>query len=220
MKASGGTAVPMRAGAPDTVLRFEADMKPFALLLACALPLVPAAVPLPATAQVPQADGVLLGGPFALTDQYGRVVTDERLARQYTLLYFGYISCPDVCPTSLQTMSVVMDLLGGDADRVQPLFVTIDPERDTRALMKEYLANFHPRILGLTGPSSMVAAMARAYRIKAERYPQTADGSDYLMDHTSSLILMGPGGIFVERFGHGLAAEEIARRMRAALAPR
>ncbi len=186
------------------------------LLLLLAALILPAAAP--AHAQTRQPDGVLLGGSFVLEDQNGRIVTDQTFAETFMLLYFGYTFCPDVCPPSLQAISEVMDALGDEAAAVQPLFVTVDPARDTPARMKEYLEYFHPSILGLTGPAAMVEAMARKYRIKAEKRTDNPNDLSYLMDHTSSMILMGPGGIFVERFGYGLPAEDIAERVRGHIA--
>lgn len=184
------------------------------LLLCAALVLASA----PAASQMPNADGVLLGGAFALTDQHGRVVTDQTFADRFMLLYFGYTFCPDVCPPSLQTMSEVMEALGPESERVQPLFVTVDPARDTPAHIREYLEHFYPAIIGLTGPAPMVAAMAKKYRIKAEKHATNPNDLSYLMDHTSSLILMGPGGGFVDRFGYGMPAEDITDRVRSHLA--
>lgn len=159
-----------------------------------------------------------LGGAFVLQDQRGGTVTDQDFAGRFMLLYFGYTFCPDVCPPSLQSMTEVMDLLGEDGANVQPLFVTIDPARDTPQRMAEYLEHFHPRIVGLSGPAPMVAAMAKKYRIKAEKRPSNPNDLDYLMDHTSSMILMGPDGVFADRFGYGMEPAQIAERIRKALA--
>ncbi|HYG91265.1 MAG TPA: SCO family protein [Azospirillum sp.] len=167
-------------------------------------------ITLPAAAQ----DGSTIGGAFSLVDQHGRTVTDREFADRHTLLFFGYTFCPDVCPPSLQIMSEVMERLGSDAERVQPLFVTVDPERDTPERMKEYLENFDPRILGLSGTPSMIEAMAKAYRIKAYRRSLNPNDLSYLMDHTTSMILVGPGGVLLDRFGYGLRADVIAERIR------
>jgi len=167
----------------------------------------------PAAAQ----DRGTIGGPFALIDQHGRTVTDRDFGGRLRLLFFGYTFCPDVCPPSLQTMSVVMERLGADAALVQPLFVTVDPERDTPERMKEYLEHFDPRILGLGGPPAMVEAMAKAYRVKARRRSLNPNDLSYLMDHTTSMMLVAPDGAFLERFGYGLSAEAIAARIRALL---
>ncbi len=189
-------------------------MKIWRLLLGAALVLAS----VPAMAQMENPDGVLLGGSFALSDQNGRTVTDQTFTGRFMLLYFGYTFCPDVCPPSLQAMSEVMDALGEDGARIQPLFVTVDPARDTPEQMRDYLQHFHPAILGLTGSPPMVAAMAKKYRIKSEKRSANPNDLSYLMEHTSSLILMGPGGGFVERFGYGLPAEDIVGRIRRHLA--
>jgi len=170
----------------------------------------------PALAQ----DRGTIGGAFSLVDQNGRTVTDRDFAARHTLLFFGYTFCPDVCPPSLQTMSEVLERLGTDAERVQPLFVTVDPERDTPERMKEYLEHFDPRILGLGGPPAMIEAMAKAYRVKAVRRSLNPNDLAYLMDHTTSMMLVGPGGAFLDRFGYGLRAETIAERIRTALRSR
>ncbi|WP_242653497.1 SCO family protein [Sphingomonas jatrophae] len=141
--------------------------------------------------------GAKLGGPFALTDQDGRAVTDRSFAGRYRLVYFGYTYCPDVCPTSLQV------LMGGyhqfakaspdAAKKVVPILVTVDPERDTPAVMKQYVAAFGPELVGLTGTPAAIADAARRYGVSyGKRQDEGASG--YLMDHVSAAILFGPAG--------------------------
>ncbi|HHI82940.1 MAG TPA: SCO family protein, partial [Rhizobiales bacterium] len=137
----------------------------------------------------------LIGGPFSLVDEDGKKVTDKSYAGKYTLVYFGYTFCPDVCPTELQIISAALDQLGSEADRIQPLFITIDPERDTPAVLKEYTANFNPRITGLSGTPEQIAAVAKAYRVYYRKVREKdAAKDDYLMDHSSITYLMGPDG--------------------------
>lgn len=155
----------------------------------------------------------LVGGPFELVDQRGETVTDQDLRGRYALIYFGYTYCPDVCPTSLQTMSAAVDLLGSAGDRVQPVFITVDPARDTVEQMALYAANFHPRLLALTGTEAQVAGAAKAYRVYYQRVDDSAS-TEYLMDHTSLYYLMGPDGEYVTHFGHDVTAEEMAARIR------
>jgi len=151
------------------------------------------------------------GGPFILQDQNGKTVGDDEYHGKYMLLTFGYTSCGDVCPTMLQTMARVMDLLGDQAKEVQPLFISLDPERDTPARLREMMASFHPKLIGLTGPEPYVAAAARKYRIKYEKIP--GKNGDYSIDHTAVVFLMGPDGGFLERFPHAMQADAMAARV-------
>jgi protein SCO1/2 len=152
------------------------------------------------------------GGPFILQDHNGKTVEDEEYRGKYMLLTFGYTNCGDVCPTELQTMAKVMDLLGDDAKQVQPLFITVDPERDTPAKLRDYVAAFHPRLIGLTGPAPYIAAAARKYRIKYEKV--IGQNDSYTMDHTAVIFLMGPDGGFLDRFAFSTPADRIAARLR------
>ena len=174
----------------------------------------------------------LIGGPFTLVDHTGKTVSDTVFRGRLMLVFFGYTFCPDVCPTNIQAISNAMDLLGEQADMVQPLFVTIDPERDTKEVMADYVGNFHPRLVGLTGTSDQIAAAAKAYRIYYSKYhppPASLSGeqdagdnkagedeeeSDYLMNHSSATYLMGRDGKFISHFGHGTDSEAIAERIR------
>jgi cytochrome oxidase Cu insertion factor (SCO1/SenC/PrrC family) len=151
-----------------------------------------------------------IGGPFSLTDQNGRTVTDADLKGKPTLLYFGYTYCPDVCPTALLLMETAVESLGPDAaKKVNMVFITIDPERDTPALMKGYVSNFGPTILGLTGTPEQIAKAARAYRVYYQKVP-SKDDSPYLMDHSSIIYLLDRNGRFVTHFTHESKSEAIA----------
>ncbi len=166
----------------------------------------------PSTIQGGTKSAVPIGGPFAMTDHRGRPVTDADFRGKYLLIYFGYTYCPDVCPTELGVMARALDLLGPAADKVQPLFVTVDPERDTAAHLSDYVGLFHPRLVGLTGTAEQVRGIARAYRVYYAKAPQK-DGKpeDYLMDHSSFLYLMGPDGGFIGVYPAGTASERIAQ---------
>ncbi len=154
----------------------------------------------------------LVGGPFELTDQNGRRVKDSEFRGKLMLVFFGYIYCPDVCPTSLLDVSQALDMLGKDAGQVQPVFITVDPERDTPAAMKEFLSNFHPRMLGLTGTPAEIQAAAKAYRVY---YAKAAGGErDYLMDHTALLYLMDREGRYLTHFTNKTRADEMAAAIR------
>ncbi|MDQ2103101.1 SCO family protein [Azospirillum isscasi] len=155
---------------------------------------------------------VPIGGPFTLTDHTGRTVTDADYRGKYLLVNFGYTYCPDVCPTELGTIARTLDLLGQQADKVQPLFISIDPERDTVAHLKDYVALFHPRLVGLTGTPEQVKAAAKAYRVYYAKAPQEGGKpGDYLMDHSSFLYLMGPDGRFLGVYPGGTSADRVAQ---------
>jgi protein SCO1 len=139
-----------------------------------------------------------IGGPFQLTDQAGQVVTDQNLKGRPTLIFFGFTHCPDVCPTSLFEISEVLRALGKDADKVNAWFVSVDPERDTAAKMKDYLSSFDPHLKGLTGNPEAVAKVISGYRVFARKVP-LKDG-DYTMDHTALVYLMDKDGRFVAPF--------------------
>jgi protein SCO1/2 len=139
-----------------------------------------------------------IGGPFQLTDQSGQTVTEKNLLGKPSLIFFGFTHCPDVCPTSLFEMSEVLRAMGKDADRVNAYFVSVDPERDTAAAMKDYLSSFDPHLKGLTGDPAAVAKIISEYRVYAKKVP-LKDG-DYTMDHTALVYLMGRDGKFVAPF--------------------
>lgn len=165
----------------------------------------------------PAGSGVaLVGGPFTLVDQDGRHVTEKDFLGKYMLVFFGYTYCPDVCPTELQVMTAALDQLGPEADRIQPVFVSIDPARDTPAVLKAYVGNFGPRLIGLTGTPEQVAAIAKAYRAY---YAKAAGGSDtdYLMDHSSIIYLMGPDGRFVKHMAYTTDAAKLAADLKETL---
>ena len=170
-------------------------------------------------AAAPQVDelqpGERIGGRFMLTDHNGNLVTEENLLGHYSLLYFGYTFCPDICPTSLQTVSLALDQLGDLAQRVQPYFITIDPGRDTVAKMKSYVQYFNDRLIGLVGSKAMIEKMAKEYRVRYEKVVE--EGGDpelYLMDHTASVYLIGPDGQFITKFAHGITPQAMAERLR------
>jgi cytochrome oxidase Cu insertion factor (SCO1/SenC/PrrC family) len=150
-----------------------------------------------------------VGGPFALTDQHGAAVTDASYRGRWMLVYFGYTFCPDVCPTELQTIAGALDKLGPQASQIAPLFVTVDPERDTAAALADYVKLFDDRIVGLTGTPDQIAAVARAYRVYYAK-ATSKDSSTYLMDHSSFMYLMGPDGKFRALFRQGMSPQALA----------
>ncbi len=161
----------------------------------------------------PVVDG-LGAGDFFLTDHLGRLVSKETMRGKYQILYFGYTYCPDICPTSLQVLSQALHLLGGQADRFQPYFITIDPERDTVAVMRNYVQYYDDRLIGLTGSPEMVDRIAKLYKARYEKVVEdNQDPSLYLMDHTASLYLLDPEGRFITKFAHGISPEDLAREL-------
>jgi protein SCO1/2 len=149
-----------------------------------------------------------IGGPFALTDQDGKTVTDKSLKGKPTLIFFGYTHCPDVCPTALFEMSEVLRAMGKDAGKVNAYFISVDPERDTQASMKDYLSSFDPHLEGLSGDLEATNKVITAYRVYAKKVP-TKDG-DYSMDHTALVYLMDRDGRFVSPFNLKRSPEEAA----------
>jgi len=153
-----------------------------------------------------------IGGPFQLTDQNGKAVTDKNLKGKPTLIFFGYTHCPDVCPTSLFEISEVLRALGKDADKVNAVFISVDPERDTPATMKDYLSSFDPHLEGLSGDPAETAKVITSYRVYAKKVP-TKDG-DYTMDHTALIYLMDRDGRFVSPFNLKRSPEEAATELK------
>lgn len=152
------------------------------------------------------------GGAFILIDHHGKTVMDEDFRGKYMLVAFGYTSCPDICPTMLTDLTHAVDLLGEEGAAVQPLFVTLDPARDTPARLADYVSSFSPRLTGLTGPEALIADVARKYRIKFTKVIGN-DGA-YSIDHTAAMFLMGRDGQFLDRFVNGTAPEKIAEKIR------
>jgi protein SCO1/2 len=158
-----------------------------------------------------------IGGAFALTDQFGKPRTDAEFRGRYTLVFFGFTNCPDVCPVELQTMSDALDRLGDAAAEVTPIFITVDPARDTPEALRDYTANFHPRLVALTGSAEAIGAVAKAYRVyyaKATGEAAPSDPAVYIMDHTAIVYLIGPDGRYVAHFSPGTAAEAMAEGIR------
>lgn len=161
--------------------------------------------------QLPQ--GLVLGGPFSLVDHTGKAVTEADFTGRFMLVYFGFTYCPDVCPTELGVMAAALDAMGAQGERVTPVFVTIDPERDTPEAMAEYVSRFHPRMVGLTGTPEQVAAAARSFRVFYAKINRP-EMSEYLMDHSSFIYLVGPDGRVRALFRPGTAPEAIAEAAR------
>ncbi len=157
-----------------------------------------------------------IGVDYSLTNHEGETVTRADFQGLYRLYYFGFTFCPDICPTSLATMTQALDRLERAqpeaAARIQPIFITIDPERDDVAALADYVSHFHPRLIGLTGSQEQIDAVAKGFRIFAQKTDDRG-GDDYLMDHTSAFVLMGPDGKFIRLFTHGTPPQEMAEAL-------
>jgi protein SCO1 len=165
------------------------------------------AVPRVVTVGTPQ-----IGGPFSLTDQNGQPKTDGDFRGRWMLVYFGYTNCPDVCPTTMALMSQVLKELGGRATLFAPIFITVDPGHDTPSVLKEYLASFGSRFVGLTGSQQQIAAVAREYKVYSAKRP--LKGGGYAVDHSSVVCLMDPSGKFVAVYDNSQTPEQIAADLR------
>ena len=164
-------------------------------------------------ADIPETDGI--GGRFMLTDQLGRLVTEQDFIGKWSLVYFGYTHCPDVCPTSLSTLTRALKLLGDDGKRIQPYFITVDPERDKAPVIRDYVKYFDPRLKGLTGTPAMIQRLADQFGVRFEKGEVDPDNPElYAMDHSASLFLMAPDGRFVTKFAYGISAETLADKLR------
>ena len=153
-----------------------------------------------------------IGGPFQLVDQNGKTVTDADLKGKWSLIYFGYTHCPDACPTALNDISIALSELGPKRDAVRPVFITVDPERDTPETLKAYVTSFDAPILALTGTADQVATAAKGYRVYYAKHPE--GGGDYSMDHSSVIYVMDPEGRFTASFTHESAPEQISERLK------
>ena len=138
-----------------------------------------------------------IGGPFTLISTNGENVTDQSFRGKWLLIFFGYTSCPDLCPTALTNVSVALEKFGPDTSRLQPLFITVDPQRDTRDVMANYLKSFDSRILGLTGTQAQIDSVIKEYRLSVALQKSETGGDDYLVEHSAYIYLMDPQGTFV-----------------------
>ena len=155
----------------------------------------------------------LIGGPFTLTDQTGKKVTDKDFRGRYMLVFFGFTACPDICPAGLQLISAALGKIGAKADNVTPIFISVDPARDTPEKIAAYVKNFNDRLVGLTGTPEEIAAVAKAYRVFYQKTPNEAAPADYGMNHTSIIYLMGPDGEYVTHFNPTTDVDAIAAKL-------
>ncbi|HJV43598.1 SCO family protein [Caulobacter sp.] len=155
---------------------------------------------------------VKIGGPFSLIDMNGRPVSEKSLLGKPTAIFFGFTYCPEVCPTTLTDMTAWLKALGPDADKLNAVFVSVDPERDTPEQLRLYLSNFDPRIQGFTGTPEAVAKAAKAYRVYYQKVPQ--DGGGYTIDHSSSVYLFDAKGQFVEPIAYQAPPDRALSQLR------
>ncbi|MBS0240888.1 MAG: SCO family protein [Proteobacteria bacterium] len=155
----------------------------------------------------------LVGGHFELTDQTGKRVTEKDFRGKYMLILFGFTYCPDVCPSGLQVMSAALDRLGAKADQIQPIFISVDHERDTPQQMAEYVKSFSPRLIGLTGSAADIAQAAKAYRVYYKKVADEKSTAGFTYDHSALIYLMGPDGKYLTHFTHTAGPDAIAQRL-------
>lgn len=171
----------------------------------------------PAAQTAIQTGKALIGGPFTLTDQDGKRVTEKDFLGKYMLVFFGFTHCPDICPSGLQVMAAALDQLGDKAKDVVPVFITLDPERDTPEKIGEYVKSFHSRFVGLTGSKDEVAAAAKAYRVYYQIVPDEKNQNEYTIDHAAIIYLMGKDGTFMTHVPHATNTEAIVTALSKAL---
>ncbi|MHA1518236.1 MAG: SCO family protein [Alphaproteobacteria bacterium] len=156
----------------------------------------------------------LVGGPFELVGKGGKTVTDKDFRGRYMLVFFGFTRCPDICPAELQVISAALDELESDADKVIPIFITLDPERDTPDAMTAYVENFGPNFVGLTGSPEAIDQAAKAYRVTYQKFQEESMGNSYSIDHSALAYLMGPDGAFVTHIPYGTPPKKMAETLR------
>jgi protein SCO1/2 len=169
----------------------------------------------PAGSNVATTGTALIGGPFTLVGRDGKPVTDRAFRGKYMLVFFGFTHCPDICPAELQVMAAALDELGPKANDIIPIFITLDPERDTPPVVTGYVMNFSPRFVGLTGSPEQIAEAAKAYRVTYSKFQEEgAKPDDYTIDHVALVYLMGKDGKFLTHFDYGTPAAKMAETLR------
>lgn len=158
-----------------------------------------------------------IGGSFTLTDQNGNQVSDSQFRGRHMLVFFGFTSCPSICPVGMATLTQVMEQLGDDGENVQPIFITVDPETDTPARMKEYLANFHPSIIGLTGTPEQIKAVESAYKVYASKTEDKSMPTGYNVDHSGFIYLMDKNGEYLRHCSYDENPEKLASDIKEAI---
>jgi protein SCO1/2 len=162
---------------------------------------------------VQSSGAALIGGPFSLVGTGGKPVTDRDFRGRYMLIFFGFTHCPDICPAELQVIAQALEQLGDKAKTVVPIFITLDPERDTPEAMANYVKSFGPNFVGLTGSPEAIAAAAKAYRVAYSKVENKESAGDYSVDHSALVYLMDPEGRYVTHFSYGLSADQMAEKL-------
>jgi protein SCO1/2 len=166
----------------------------------------------PGMGRVVTSGEIAVGGPFQLVDQDGKKVSDADFRGRFMLIYFGYSFCPDVCPTTLGVMAEALDRMGADGRKIVPVFITVDPARDTPKVLKQYMAAFGPRFVGLTGDDAAIGKVEKAYRVYAKKRPldDAKPDGNYAMDHSSVMYLVGPDGKVVTYYDEAISPDDLA----------
>lgn len=154
-----------------------------------------------------------IGGSFTLTDAKGQPFGSESLKGKYSLVFFGFTHCPSICPTALATLTQALNALGDKASAITPVFITVDPERDTPEVMAEYASHFHPSLVALTGTPEQIQAVVKEYKVYASKQATQDDADGYTMDHSGYLYVMDKNGRYVTHFAHDIAPDELAQRL-------
>ncbi|WGS21085.1 MULTISPECIES: SCO family protein [unclassified Bradyrhizobium] len=213
-------ANPVHASGEVTSMKIRPRLLLLALVLAAvgALTTVGALLVAPPPPKSITSGTAAIGGPFTLVSTDGKSVSDQSYRGKWLLIFFGYTFCPDACPTALTNISAALEKLGPDAGKLQPLFVTVDPQRDTPQVMAEYLKSFDPRIVGLSGTQAQIDSVLKEYRIYVARQKSEAEDGNYLVSHSAYVYLMNPQGRFVDVAQGSESGEEIAEWLRKKIA--
>jgi len=155
-----------------------------------------------------------LGGDFSLTSHTGETVHSTDFKGKIRMIYFGYVFCPDICPLSLQLMTTALEKLGPKEDQIQPLFITIDPMRDTVAILRDYVGHFHPRLIALTGSKEEIEAISQAFKVYVQPIPASKLGYPYLIDHSSFIYIMDENGKYLQHFHHTSPVEDVVHYLK------
>lgn len=168
----------------------------------------------PVTAPAKSDGQVLVGGPFTLVDGNGKVFTEKDLLGHYSIVYFGFTHCPDICPTSLLLIENALHDLGPLGSKVMPVFITLDPERDTPEVVGDYVEHFGPRMVGLTGSAEQIKIAADAYKVYYAKVEDANSALGYMIDHSGFIYLMGPDGNYITHFPHTISEQALADGIR------
>jgi protein SCO1/2 len=167
----------------------------------------------PSADRVESSGTALIGGPFSLVGEDGKTVTDRDFRGRNMLVFFGFTHCPDICPAELQVIAQALDRLGDMGPKIVPIFITLDPERDTPKAMADYVKSFGPNFVGLTGSPEAIAAAAKAYRVAYTKVENKASSDDYSVDHSALVYLMDTQGKYLTHFAYGTSAEDMAKNL-------